>query len=1742
MHRAALRRGLGYRLACLFTVITLAVVGGVVVFAEEAGAAITNSFGIRYGVNVNGSILLRGNTNLQCPASATNCSAARAATATGNALDNNAYDMEYTDADGDSGTFNDSNATISMPTGSTVLFAGLYWSADTSAGTNGQAAPTVADIGKVRFGTPAGGWNAITASTLYQDSSIKAYQGFADVTSLVSGAGNGVYRVADIQAGTGRDRYAGWSLAIAYQNSAEDMHSLRIFDGFGVVNSSSTSVNIVASGFQTPQSGTVNAKIGTVVYEGDRGKTGDTLQLNSTSMSDAENPATNFFNSTVSDAGSLVTDRTPGWKNLMGVDIDQFDASGKLANGDTQATLTLTTSGETFYPGVVTFTTDLYAPKLVTTTTATDADGGDLLPGDYIDYTIAVRNDGTDTASNIVLTDAIPTGTSYVPGSMTVAGTPVSDTSPPSFTLPDLAYNATTYVTFRVRVDTSTAAGSSIVNVPNVSYQGSTSSMTITGVGDTSTLTVQQPHANLAAGLTVTPSVVLKDSTPDAVSYTATVTNNGTDLEPAPTVTLTLPADVTAGTLPSGCSAAGQVITCTLGALAANTQASVTIPATADNPASAASVTVSGTGIDADTSDNTATATLALNRAPSAAPESVTTDNATAVTVPAGTDSSDADGDTLTVTTTSTPAHGSVVINADQSVTYTPVATWAGSDSFTYTVSDGRGGTDTATVTVTTRNGVPVAVDDTVATAADTPVTVPVLSNDTDPNNDTLTVTAVTVAAASGTASVSGTGVRFVPDAAFAGTADITYTISDGNGGTATAHLYVTVADAAPVAADDTDTVAYLGSVTVDVLANDTDANGDTLTISTRTTPDHGSAVISGGKIVYTAPTGFSGDATFTYTITDGTLTDTATVTVTVADAPPVAAAESPSIAYGHTVTLDVAADSTDPNGDALTVVGTTTPGHGTVVLNTDGTLTYTPATGFSGTDTFDYTISDGTLTSTATVTVTVANAPPSAQPDAVTVSSNAPTTIDVLANDSDPNGDALTITIDTPPTYGTAVIVAGQVIYTPMDGYHGTDALHYTITDGSGGTDGTSVTIVVVNAAPRANADAVVTATDSPATIAVLANDTDPNGDTISLTATTTPAHGTLAVTGGTVTYTPATGFCGTDTFTYTITDSGGLTATGTVTVTVTNVAPIAVDDAFTVLPGAATTLAVLGNDTDVNTGQVLSVLAVGTAAKGTVALSGGVVTYTPNTGAGGTDTFTYVITDDLGATSQATVTVTIDGVPVTTADTASTAAATAVDIDVLANDTDPEGETLTLVSVTTPQHGSAVVVNGKVRYTPAKGFSGTDTFTYTVRDSSGNTAIETVSVRVDNALPVAVTDHAAVLAGGQVDVDVLANDTDANGDELTIAAVGTPAHGTATLIDGKIRYVPADGFTGTDTFTYEISDGESGTATGTVSVVVSGGDPVAVPDSRTTAYQKAVTVAVLDNDLDPDGTLTLTSVTTPDHGTAVISGDTVVYTPPSGFSGVAVFEYTATDAAGHTTTATVTVTVHPAPVVPDKKATVKPGKAVTIALPTVDENGIAITVTKIGKPQHGKAVLNEDGTVTYTAAAGFSGTDSFTYTAVDADGNVTSGTITITVAGATKPPVAVSDRYTVVSGGTISVTPTSNDTDPYDDTLTIVKIGSPQHGTATLNADGTVTYVPADGFTGTDTFAYTIKDAHGGRARATVVMRVTSVVSLPLTGSSLTPVLTVGTLALLVGVAMFVLTGAPRTGRHRPGRHRMI
>ena len=302
--------------------------------------------------------------------------------------------------------------------------------------------------------------------------------------------------------------------------------------------------------------------------------------------------------------------------------------------------------------------------------------------------------------------------------------------------------------------------------------------------------------------------------------------------------------------------------------------------------------------------------------------------------------------------------------------------------------------------------------------------------------------------------------------------------------------------------------------------------------------------------------------------------------------------------------------------------------------------------------------------------------------------------------------------------------------------------------------------------------------------------------------------------------------------------------------------------------------------NDTDVD-GDPLTTTVVTGPTKGTVtANADGSFTYTPTANVNGTDTFTYRVSDGIATSALATVTVTIAAVndaAVANPDTATTAEDTPVVINVLANDTDVENNTLSTVLLTNPANGTVVLNAGKYTYTPKANFTGTDTFNYYVWDGAANSTPTTVTVTVTavNDAPTAVNDSATTKEDTPVVINVKANDVDVDGDPISATVVTNPTKGTVTAnADGSFTYTPAANVNGTDTFTYRVSDGTMTSAVATVTITVTAVNDAAVanPDTATTAEDTPVVINVLANDTDVENnTLSTVLVTNPANGTAV-------------------------------------------------------------------------------------------------------------------------------------------------------------------------------------------------------------------------------------------------------------------------------
>jgi VCBS repeat-containing protein len=1127
------------------------------------------------------------------------------------------------------------------------------------------------------------------------------------------------------------------------------------------------------------------------------------------------------------------------------------------------------------------------------------------------------------------------------------------------------------------------------------------------------------------------------------------------------------------------------------------------------------------------------------------------------------------------VVITQNPTHGSVTVNSNGTVTYTHNGSETTSDSFRYTIKDNLGavsGTATVAITVTPVNDAPVAVNDTATVAEGATLSIPVSTNDTDVDG-TIDPTSIVITQnpGNGTVVVNANGsVSYTHNGSETTSDSFKYTIKDNSGavsGTATVTITVTPVNDAPVAVNDTATLAEGATLAIPVSTNDTDADGtiDLTSIVITQNPANGSAVVNAnGSVTYTHNGSETTSDSFRYTIKDnsGAVSGTATVSITVTPVndTPVAVNDTATVAEGAVLAIPVSTNDTDADGtiDATSIVVIQNPAHGTAVANATGTVTYTHDSSNTTSDSFTYTIKDnsGAVSGTATVAITVSpvNDPPVAVNDVLTVNEGTGGSVNVASNDTDSDGtiDLASIVIIQNPAHGTAVANAnGTVTYTHDGSETVNDSFTYTIKDGLGAVSGTAtvaITATPVNDVPVAVNDVLTVAEGAGGNVNVSTNDTDADGtiDIASIAIAQNPTHGTaIANADGTVTYTHDGSETTNDSFTYTIKDNNGLVsgiATVTVTVTPVNDAPVAVNDVLTVAEGTGGNANVSTNDTDVDgTIDVTTVVITQIPAHGTaVANANGTVTYTHDGSETTSDSFTYTIKDNNGLVSgTATVAVTVNPVndaPVAVNDVLTVNEGAGGSVNVSTNDTDADGtiDIATVVIVQGPAHGTAVAnADGTVTYTHNGSETTSDSFTYTIKDNNGlvsGTATVAVTVNPVNDAPVAVNDVLTVAEGVGENVNVSSNDTDADGtiDLTSIVVTQNPTHGTAVAnADGTVTYTHDGSETTSDSFTYTIKDNNglvSGTATVAVMVAPINDAPVAVNDVLTVNEGAGGSVNVSMNDTDVDGTVDVTTIVitqNPAHGTAVANADgTVTYTHDGSETTADSFTYTIKDNQGLVSgTATVAVTVTPvndAPVSVNDVLTMAEGgiNSVNVSTNDTDVDGTIdiATVVITQNPAHGTAVANIDGTVTYTHDGSETTSDSFTYTIKDNNGLVSgAATVAVTVTPVNDAPVAVNNEFTIDEDESLNLAAPGvlgNDTDAEGNSLTASLVSGPLHGSLSLGANGSVMYTPDLNFHGTDGFSYLVNDGLADSAVAAVTITVVSVNDAPVATNDATTV----------------------------------
>ena len=749
------------------------------------------------------------------------------------------------------------------------------------------------------------------------------------------------------------------------------------------------------------------------------------------------------------------------------------------------------------------------------------------------------------------------------------------------------------------------------------------------------------------------------------------------------------------------------------------------------------------------------------------------------------------------------------------------------------------------------------------------------------------------------------------------------------------------------------------------ILANDTADAGAALASGLFSGPANGALELNeDGSFAYTPNAGYTGLDSFMYVANDGASDSLlAAVTIRVGNTAPEAANDGYTATEDTPLNIDalagLLANDTDVEGDTLTPQVTSEPLHGTLVVNADGSFTYTPEADYHGLDGFSYLVSDGTTTSevaSATITIDPANDLPVSVNDEYTTAEDTPLTIEapgVLVNDSDVDGDALSSILVIPPENGEVTLGAdGSLVYTPAANFNGVDGFSYLASDGSGDSEVAAVTINVTATAdiPVGTADAYATPEDTALIVAaaegVLANDTDADGDALTAALVTGPANGTLTLNAdGSFEFVPNEQFTGDDSFVYTSSDGAATSEPITVSLMVcpVNDPPTAAGEAYSLDEGTTLTVdvatGVLVNDADLD-GDSLTAAVVTGPTNGSLTLNAdGSFSYTPNADFFGEDSFTYAASDGTDS-AEATVALTVNEVvqaPLPAIDNYSTGEdlplVVPVENGVLANDINVDGGPLTAEVVTPPAHGTlTLAADGSFSFTPEANWHGSDSFTYKAINNGMETiASANIVVEPLNDFPLAAADEFTISPDTTDVPNVLANDSDIDGDALLAQLVSGPAHGTLSLnVDGTFTYTPAEDFEGDDSFSYQAFDGMAQSSVTTVTLHVEAGPdeaptpvnerPLAVNDSFSvqsgSALEMAALTGVLINDSDPESLpLTASLFSGPMHGTLSLAEDgSFTYTPAEGYVGMDAFMYRVSDGELWSPLAAVTIHVTPA------------------------------------------------------------------------------------------------------------------------------------------------------------------------------------------------------------------------------------
>ena len=1119
-----------------------------------------------------------------------------------------------------------------------------------------------------------------------------------------------------------------------------------------------------------------------------------------------------------------------------------------------------------------------------------------------------------------------------------------------------------------------------------------------------------------------------------------------------------------------------------------------------------------------------------VNDQPVAIDDAVITDEDTPVDVDVMENDTLADGfQNITITTDA--SHGTTSVNMDNTIHYAPAKDYNGSDSFVYEIEDTDGETSRATVDVTINpvDDLPVANDTTVTTDEDTDITVEVLANDGSLGDGGLDVSIyANPSDGSATANPDNT-VTYSPDNDFNGTDSYTYQVTDANGSTAEATVTVNVnsVNDIPVANDDNLTTDEDTEVTANVLSNDDNLGDGNLVLSIDTDPANGTAQVTGDSSVsYTPDPDYYGSDIFTYQICDeggAGECDIATVSVNInsVDDQPDAVNDTVAIDEDTDTTMNVIANDTGLGDGGINVTIASGASHGSLQVNANNSITYTPDENYNGPDDFSYEVTDGDGDSDiadVNLDVVSVNDIPVANNDTASTNENTSVTVDVLVNDEGLGDGSLDLTITSAPSNGSVSLNGDNTItYDPDTDYIGTDNFSYEVCDegGSGECSTASVNITIDNTddIPVANDDNFTIDEDTDTTLNVLANDQDLNDGSIGVSIINAPSNGSAVVnTDNTVDYSPNADYNGSDSFEYEVCDVDGDCDTAQVNITINavNDLPVANDDEVSTEEDTDVTVEVLNNDENLGDGG-LSITLVDSPSNGdaNVNIGDNTITYDPSQDWYGSDSFSYELADNNGDLDTAIVTVnvtSVDDQPVANSDYLTLDEDTEDTVDVISNDTGLGDGGINVNLEVSPNHGnSQVTSDNRIVYDPADDFNGTDTLTYRLCDGDNDCDTSRLYITVDpiNDVPVANDDFMTLNEDTEDTVNVLDNDTDLGDGGISVTIDDAANHGVVQVTaDNQIVYTPDENYNGPDTLIYDLCDATPDCDTAMVYITVESVNdvPVANDDNVTIGEDNDTIINVLHNDSGlGDGYSNLEVISGANHGSlnVNVSDSTIQYIPNPDYHGPDRFDYRITDGNGDYDDATVNITVeerNDIPVASDDAVTIDEDKDTVINVLSNDSGlGDGISNLEIeSMPGNGNASVVGDSIIEYTPNKDYNGSDQFEYRVTDTDNDSDVATVSITINPQNDTPVAVNDTITTDEDKAITFNVLTNDLSLGDGGLSIQITADPTLGTGVVTGDSIIQYTPDSDVYGQDSLTYELSDSDNETSTAKVYITI--------------------------------------------------